>query len=179
MINENDWLVVGLITSPHGINGKVQVKSLSDFQERFLKPGSRWLQKENESPSKIELISGFQKAGKEIFIISLRGITTRNHAEQLRNYKILVKTKDLPKLNKEEFHLIELINLEVKILDKEELKVIGKVIDLENEKNNLLVIELLADQKKVYIPFVKEIVPLIDIRNNFVIIKPPKGLLEL
>ena len=56
---------------------------------------------------------------------------------------------------------------------------IGKVIDLENEKNNLLVIELLADQKKVYIPFVKEIVPLIDIRNNFVIIKPPKGLLEL
>ena len=35
MINENEWIVVGLITSPHGINGKVKVKSLSDFEERF------------------------------------------------------------------------------------------------------------------------------------------------
>ena len=26
MIDENDWLVVGLITSPHGINGKVNRK---------------------------------------------------------------------------------------------------------------------------------------------------------
>ena len=47
MINKNEWLTVGLITSCHGINGQVKVKSLSDFEERFLKPGIRWLQKEN------------------------------------------------------------------------------------------------------------------------------------
>ena len=50
MINKNEWLIVGLITSCHGINGQVKVKSLSDFEERFLKPGIRWLQKENETP---------------------------------------------------------------------------------------------------------------------------------
>ena len=179
MINENEWMVVGLITSCHGINGQLKVKSLSDFEERFLKPGIRWLQKENESPSKIELISGFKNPGKETFILRFKGINTRNHAEKLKNYKILVKTNKLPKLNKEEFHLLELINLQVKILENEELKIIGKVIDLENEKNNLLVIELLKDQKKVLVPFVKEIVPSIDIKNNFIVINPPKGLLEL
>ena len=52
MINKNEWLTVGLITSCHGINGQVKVKSLSDFEERFLKPGIRWLQEENEPPSK-------------------------------------------------------------------------------------------------------------------------------
>ena len=129
MIDNNEWLVVGLITSPHGINGKVKVKSLSDFEERFIKPGNRWLQKENEPPTKIELISGFKQPGKETFIIKFRGISNRNHAEQLKNYRILVKTKKLPKLNKEEFHLLELINLQVKILENEELKIIGKVID--------------------------------------------------
>ena len=61
MINKNDWLVVGLITSCHGINGQVKVKSLSDFEERFLNPGTRWLQKENEPPSRIKLNSGFMK----------------------------------------------------------------------------------------------------------------------
>ncbi len=179
MINKNEWLIVGLITSCHGINGQVRVKSLSDFDERFLNPGMRWLQKESETPSKIELISGFKQPGKESFILKFQGINTRNHAEQLKKFKILVKTDQLPKLKKEEFHLLELINIEVKILENNELKIIGKVINLENEKNNLLVIELLKNQKKVLIPFVKEIVPLVDIKNKFLIINPPNGLLEL
>ena len=179
MINKNEWLTVGLITSCHGINGQVKVKSLSDFEERFLKPGIRWLQKENESPSKIELISGFKQPGKETFIVKFEGINTRNRAEKLKKFKILVKADTLPKLQKEEFHLLELINLQVKTLENDKLKIIGKVLDLENEKNNLLVIELFKNQKEVFIPFVKEIVPLVDIKNNFLIIDPPNGLLEL
>ena len=179
MINKNEWLVVGFITSCHGINGQLKVKSLSDFEERFLKPGMRWLQKENEHPLEIKLTSGFKQPGKETFVIRLKGINTRSQAERLKEFKILVKANRLPKLKKEEFHLLELINLHVKTLENDELKIIGKVIDLENEKNNLLVIKLLRNQKKVLIPFVKEIVPLVDIKNNFLIINPPKGLLEL
>ena len=178
MIDKKEWLTVGLITSCHGIQGQVKVKSLSDFEERFLKPGIRWLQQENEPPSKIELISGFKQPGKEIFIVKFEGINTRNRAEQLKKFKILVKAETLPKLNKEEFHLLELINLQVKTVENDEL-IIGKVINLENEKNNLLVIELLKNRKKVLIPFVKEIVPSVDIKNKFLIINPPKGLLEL
>jgi len=76
MIKKNEWLIVGLITSCHGINGQVKVKSLSDFEERFLKPGTRWLQKENEPPSKIELKSGFKQPGTGIFIVKFTGINT-------------------------------------------------------------------------------------------------------
>jgi len=139
----------------------------------------RWLQKENETPSKIELISGYKQPGKETFIVTLQGINTRNNAEQLKKFKILVKAETLPKLKKVVFHLLELVNLEVKTFEDDEFKNIGKVINLENEKNNLLVIELFKNQKKVLIPFVKEIVPLVDIKNNFLIINPPNGLLEL
>jgi len=179
MINKNKWLTVGLITSCHGINGQVKVKSLSDFEERFLKPGMRWLQKEDEPPSKIELISGFKQPGKETFVIKLKDINSRNHAEQLKKFKILVKTDELPKLKKEEFHLLELINLKVNTLENDKLNTIGKVINLENEKNNLLIIKLFKNQKEVFIPFVKEIVPIVDIKNNFIIINPPNGLLDL
>ena len=179
MINRNEWLVVGLITSCHGINGQVKVKSLSDFEERFLKPGIRWLQKENEPPSKIELKSGFKQPGKETFIVKFQGINTRNNAEQYKKYKILVKTNELPRLKNEEFHLLELIDLQVKTIENDRLIVIGRVMNLENEKNNLLVIELFKNHKKVLVPFVREIVPVVDIKNNFLIINPPKGLLEL
>ena len=147
MINHNKWLVVGLITSPHGINGKLKVKSLSDFDERFTEPGKRWLQKENENPREIELTSGFKKPGKESFIIRFREITNRNEAENLKGHKVLVKVNSIPQLNKDEFHLTELVNLQVKILEKNQLNIIGKIIDLENEKNNLLIIQLLKNNK--------------------------------
>ena len=91
MINKNEWLIVGLITSCHGINGQLKVKSLSDFEERFLKPGIRWLQKEDEPPLEIELISGFKQPGKETFIVKLQGINTRNHAEQLKKFRNSIK----------------------------------------------------------------------------------------
>ena len=128
MINHNEWLIVGLITSPHGIYGKVKVKSLSDFQERFIKPGIRWLQKENEWPKEFELISGSKQPGKELFIIKFKGINSRNQAENLKRYRVLVKNDDLPKLKKEEFHLSELIHKKVKILENNELKIIGEFI---------------------------------------------------
>ena len=179
MINHNEWLIVGLLTSPHGINGKIRVKSLSDFDERFTKPGKRWIQKENETPREFELISGFKKPGKEFFIITFRGINNRNEAEVLKGCKILVKVDTIPELNEEEYHLTELLNLEVKISEKNKLHCIGKIINLVNEKNNLLVIQLLKDNKKVLIPFVREIVPIVDIKNKFIVITPPSGLLEL
>ena len=96
MINENEWLIVGLITSPHGIKGNVKVKSLSDFDERFTNPGTRWVQKEDELPSKLELICGYKQPGKEFFIVSFKGISTRNQAEQLNQTKSWSKTMIYP-----------------------------------------------------------------------------------
>ena len=179
MINHDEWLIVGLITSPQGINGKIKVKSLSDFEERFTDPGKRWVQKENETPREFELTNGFKKPGKELFVITIKGINNRNQAENLKGHKILVKVDSIPKLKKGEFHLNELVNLKVKILENNKLHIIGKVINLANEKNNLLVIKLLKNNKEVLVPFVKEIVPVVDIKKQFIVITPPSGLLEL
>ena len=179
MIENEDWLVIGIITSSHGVEGKLNIKSLSDFNERFTKPGRRWIQKNNEDPIPFKLISGFQKPGKESFIISLEGIKNRNEADNLKQHKLLVKSNDMPKLKSNEFHLNQLLNLDVKLNVDSEIRVIGKVIDLITEKNNLIVIKLDKNDRKVLIPFVKEIVTIIDPKNKYLIIEPPKGLLDL
>ncbi len=179
MIENEDWLVIGVVTSSHGVAGKLNIKSLSDFKERFTKPGMRWIQKNNEEPIPCKLISGFQKPGKESFIISLEGIKNRNDADNLKKYKLLVKSNDMPKLKDNEFHLNQLIDLDVKLFVEGEIKIIGKVVDLITENNNLLVIRLLQNNKDVLIPFVKEIVTTIDRRNKYLVINPPKGLLDL
>ena len=179
MTENEDWLVIGVITSSHGVAGKLNIKSLSDFNERFTKPGTRWIQKYNEEPIPFKLTSGFQKPGKDSFIISLEGIKNRNEADNLKQYKLLVKANDMPKLKDNEFHLNQLLNLDVKLLVESEIKVIGKVIDLITENNNLIVIRLNQNNKDVLIPFVKEIVTKIDKKNKYLVINPPKGLLDL
>ena len=179
MIENKDWLVIGIITSSHGVAGKLNIKSLSDFKERFTKPGKRWIQKNEEEPIPYNLISGFQKPGKDSFIIALEGIKDRNEADNLKRYKLLVKNNDIPKLKDNEFHLNQLIDLEVKLNIENELKVIGKVVDLLTENNNLIVIRLNKNNRNVLIPFVKEIVTTIDKNKKYLIIDPPKGLLDL
>ena len=71
MKEEREWLVVGIITSAHGVKGELKVKSLSDFSERFTNPGKRWLQIDKEEPILHNLNSGYKKPGKDLFIISL------------------------------------------------------------------------------------------------------------
>ena len=179
MIENKDWLVIGIITSSHGVEGKLNVKSLSDFKERFTQPGKRWIQKHDEEPIPCNLISGTQKPGKDSFIISLEDIKDRNEADNLKQYKLLVKSNDIPKLKSNEFHLNQLLDLDVKLNIEGEMKIIGKVVDLITENNNLIVIRLNKNNRNVLIPFVKEIVTAIDKNNKYLIINPPKGLLDL
>ena len=179
MIENKEWLVIGIITSSHGLEGKLNIKSLSDFNERFTQPGKRWIQKHDEQPIPYNLISGWQKPGKETFIISLEGIKDRNEADNLKQHKLLVKSNDIPKLKDNEFHLNQLLNLDVKLFVESEIKVIGKVVNLITENNNLIVIRLNQNNKDVLIPFVKEIVTKIDKKNKYLVINPPKGLLDL
>ena len=179
MKKEREWLVVGIITSSHGIKGELKVKSLSDFSERFTTPGKRWLQIDNEEPTLHNLISGYKKPGKDFFIISLDKIEDRSSAERLKKYKLLVRSDNIPKLKQEEFHLNQLINLTVKMQQDDKIETIGEVVDLLNENCNLLEIKIYENNKKILIPFVKEIIPIIDLKKNFILINPPKGLLEL
>ena len=179
MKEEIEWLVVGIITSSHGIKGELKVKSLSDFSERFTKPGKRWLQIDKEEPISYNLISGYRKPGKDFFIISLDKVQDKDSADRLKKYKLLVESNNIPKLKQGEFHLNQLVNLTVKIQQDNQVETIGEVVDLMNESNNLLEIKIYENNKKVLIPFVKEIIPIIDLEKNFILINPPKGLLEL
>ena len=79
-------------------------------------------------------------------------------------------------MKKNEFHLLDLIGLEVKVYEQH--KTIGQVTNLISGGNDLLEIEL-SEGKKVLVPFVKEIVPKIELQEKWLLITPPPGLLEL
>jgi len=176
MCKEIIWLTIGMIVAPQGLRGEVRVNPSSDFPDRFLTPGVRWLQTKNEIPNEIKLTAGRKIPGKSIYVVSFEGINNREKAELLIGKKLLVDSIKRPKLKKGEFHLLELVGLSIRIsIDGPE---IGRVTNLTHAGNDLLEVKL-STGKKVLIPFVKEIVPEININEGWLLISPPPGLLEL
>ena len=177
MIGNDTWMIVGKLVSPHGLRGEIKINPKSDFPERFTQPGKRWLQKtKGHSPYEIELLSGRKLPGKEVFIVRFEGINNRTEAESLIGNNLLVPMSQRPKLAKGEFHLLDLVGLEARLGPDQ--TAIGTVTDLNSAGNDLLEIKLI-EGRKVLIPLVKEIVPLIKVSEGWLLITPPKGLLEL
>jgi 16S rRNA processing protein RimM len=195
---QDEWLEIGRIVAPQGLDGSVRVYPDTDFPERFLEPGDRWLSKPRQTePERVQLLAGRYLSGKGLYVIKLSGITTREQAESLRDAKLLVPESDRLPLTPGEFYTSDLIGLQVRLQTTEQI--IGTVVDVYSAGNDLLAVKLAADseipevplsasntsanrkktssQNQVLIPFVHEIVPVVDLAAGYVEINPPQGLL--
>jgi 16S rRNA processing protein RimM len=202
----SDWLEVGVIVAPQGLKGELRVNASSDFPERFEQPGQRWLQSPDGIQIKeVELLGGRYVPGKNLYVVRLAGIEDINRAEELRGHKLLVRSCDRPQLAEDEYHVSDLLDLEVyNQFTGEKLGVIGDVFWAGNdllevkldkqppeEKSQDIIPESNKSQKNkkikpkkqqpttVLIPFVKEIVPVVDLEKRRIEITPPPGLLEI
>jgi 16S rRNA processing protein RimM len=189
------WLEIGKIVAPQGMKGELRVYPDTDFPDRFLVPGLRWLLRPNATePEEVELITGRFIEGKNLYVIQLADVKYRDQAEELRGCKLLVPQSDRPSLGEDEYHLMDLVGLPVFMQDGGEF--IGTVVDLINAGNDLLEVRLEEEEgnkemggqgdkeksnlpKNVLIPFVKPIVPVVDLEAGRIEITPPDGLLEI
>jgi 16S rRNA processing protein RimM len=174
----DQWLEIGEIVAPQGLKGELRVKNSSDFPERFTQLGKKWLQRHQDHPPEVvELVSSYAIPGKNIYVIKLAQVSDRTAAENLKGAKLLVSKSDRPQLAPEEYHVSDLINLPV--YQQSDQTKIGLVTAVLSLGNDLLEITLEGTQTTVLIPFVKEIVPIVDLETKRIEINPPLGLLEL
>ena len=177
MAESDDWLSVGKIVGVQGLQGELRVNPASDFPERFMAPGPRWLRsRKGGEPTEIQLKKGRQLPGKVLFVVRFEGIDNRSAAEALVGQELLVSADDRPELAEGEFHLLDLVGLEARL--KADGPAIGTVSDLISGGNDLLEITT-ADGRKLLIPFVKAIVPEVQLEKGWLLLTPPPGLLEL
>lgn len=189
-------LVVGTLVAAQGLAGELRILPRSDFPERFTQPGPRWLLARQGMPRAVELLGGRQLPGKSLFAVRLAGVSSRDAAEALVHQEFLVDASQRPKLAPGEFHLLDLVGLQVRLLDaaapppSSPGEPIGRVVDLIHGGNDLLAVELApaasppagsqpAPGRRVLIPFVEAIVPQVNLQEGWIGITPPPGLLDL
>ena len=147
-----ELLEVGRLVSAQGLQGELRLNPLSDFPERFTVPGQRWLQGRTGPAKAVTLLSGRQLPGRELYVLRLEGVNDRSSAEALVGHALLVPASDRPPLAEGEFHLLDLVGLEVRLLA--DGGVIGRVTDLLHAGNDLLEVELAPDPTRAVDPIV-------------------------
>ena len=164
-------LVVGRIGRAHGVRGDVFVEPFTDEPDVRFAHGAVL---DASNGSKLTVENSKWHSGK--FVVHFVGVDDRTLAEQLKTLELSVDVDpaELPE-DPDEFYDHQLIGLSVRLEDQTAIGKVKEVIHLPAQ--DLLAVTA-TDGREVLIPFVTEIVPVVDVVNGFVLITPPPGLLN-
>ncbi len=163
-------LIVGRIGRVHGVRGEVTVEVRTDSPEERFEVGTTIA---TDPPKFGPLTITGQRWHNGILLLTFDGISDRGAAEKIKNV-LLMADVDIAESDADEFHVQLLIGSTIELIDGTVLGTIDDVLTTKGQ--NLL--SFMRGGKQVLIPFVKAIVPTVDIAGRKVVITPPEGLLD-
>ncbi|BCJ66967.1 ribosome maturation factor RimM [Polymorphospora rubra] len=183
-------LIVGRIGRPHGIRGEVTVEVRTDEPETRFAAGSVLVTDPAASPvtpapsapghlvrvpDRLTVESIRWHQGR--LLVCFEGVVDRNVAEVLRDTILTVDSADVAApTDPDEFNDHQLVGLTVVDPAGETL---GEVARIDHAPASDLLVVRRPDGRTALIPFVKAIVPEVDLAGGRVVVDPPGGLLDL
>jgi 16S rRNA processing protein RimM len=168
-------LTVGRIGRVHGIRGEVTVEVLTDSPEERFYSGATLF---TEPPREGGLTVTSSRWHNSTLLLSFEGFLDRSAGETLRNLQLLAEV-DLDDVDEDEYHIQQLIGLKVFLTSDTQLRnEIGAVSGVITGVAQDLLEVTKPDGREFLIPFVKALVPTVDIAGGKVLIDPPGGLID-
>ncbi|MFG1949137.1 ribosome maturation factor RimM [Nonomuraea sp. NPDC048826] len=165
-------LVVGRIGRPHGVRGEVTVEVRTDDPGLRFAVGNALA---TDPPGRGPLVVEGGRWHKGVLLLSLAGVTDRGQAEELRGTMLVIDSSEIePSDDPDEFHDHQLIGLTVETVGGE---TVGEVGDVLHHGQDLLVVRRGGGHDDVLVPFVKALVPVVDLEGGKLVVDPPEGLL--
>ncbi|HEX8008142.1 MAG TPA: ribosome maturation factor RimM [Trebonia sp.] len=170
-------VIVGRVGRAHGIRGSVVVSVQTDEPDLRFAAGSR-LDTDPAARGPLTVAAARWQSGE--LIVRFKGVRDRDAAEELRGIWLSVDSATLAPLDDpDEFRDHELIGLSVRTADGTP---VGVVADVLHHGQDLLAVRPAASSApygdEVLVPFVKTIVPEVDLAAGVLVIDPPPGLLN-
>lgn len=167
-------LRVGRLVKAHGLKGALKLELYTDNPERRFTPGAEFtLQVPEASPwhGKTVTVREYRVMNGNP-VVFLNDVDDREGAETLVR-AILWIDQDVDEVEDDAWFDHQLVGLDVVRDDV----VIGKVARVEHfPAQDLLIVR--AGEAEILVPFVKAIVPTVDVAAGRVIVTPPPGLFE-
>jgi 16S rRNA processing protein RimM len=168
-----DTVVVGRIGRPHGVRGEVTVEVRTDDPDLRFAPGAVL---RTEPADRGPLTIAGRRWHREVLLLSIDGVESREAAEELRDTQLHVPVAELPALeDPDDYYDHQLVGLTARLPDGTDL---GRVSAVRHEGADLLVVHR-VEGGELLVPFVTAIVPTVDLAGGSLVVDPPEGLLDL
>jgi 16S rRNA processing protein RimM len=173
-------LVVGQIARPHGIRGELGVDVRTDEPAERFAPGSVLVTDPGKRPApdvpaKLTVETVRPHQGR--LLIVFEGVYDRGVADRLRGVLLCVDSDDLPGIDDpDEFNDHQLVGLAAVTPEGERL---GEVVRVDHAPASDLLVLRRPDGREALVPFVKAIVPEVDLTAARLVVTPPEGLFDL
>jgi 16S rRNA processing protein RimM len=170
-------VIVGRVGRPHGIRGEVVIGVRTDEPDlRFAVGATLDVQQDVQADHGQALTVASARWHSGQLLVAFDGITDRTTAGELTGSWLSVDSSQLPAIpDPDEFRDHELIGLSVRTSAGEE---VGVVTDVLHHGQDVLVVRRAGQNDECLVPFVKAIVPEVDVAAGVLVIDPPPGLLD-
>jgi 16S rRNA processing protein RimM len=167
-------VAVGRVAKAHGVRGELAVDVRTDSPEERFREGAV-LKARHRDGTVCELTIAAARAHSGRLLVSFEQIRSREEADAVRGVMLLADTADLPPTeDPDEFYDHELEGLRAELTDG---TVVGTVEEIVHAPGGEL-LSLDPDGRSVLVPFVRAIVPVVDVAGGRVVLDPPEGLLD-
>jgi 16S rRNA processing protein RimM len=169
-------VIVGRIGRPHGIRGEVVIGVRTDEPDLRFAVGTVLgvgPTSDGEPGSDLQVARVHWHSGQ--LLVAFAGVTDRTAAGELTGSWLSIDSSQLPAIgDPDEFRDHELVGLSVRTAAGQD---VGVVTDVLHSGQDLLVVRR-PEGGESLVPFVKALVPEVDLGAGILVIDPPPGLLD-
>jgi 16S rRNA processing protein RimM len=159
-------LNVGRIGKAHGILGEATIEVRTDEAEDRFALGAV-LQTESHG----ELTVASARVHNGILLLGFEGIEDRNGIEALRNELLYADVDiDAPGIDEDDYHVLQLVGCKAFLVDGDDFGIVTDVLNLPGQD----VLAIKTESGEVLIPFVHQLVPVVNIKEKKMTVIPPE-----
>lgn len=163
-----EYITVGLIVSPRGLQGHIKVNVETDFPERFSGSSQVYI---NRQATVIEEVSWHKGQA----IIKLQGVDNEEEADTLVGCVIEIHRSQLFSLEEDVYFHFQLVGLNVITTGGDTIGTIAEIMSMASA--DIYVIK--GKNGEILVPATEEIIKSIDLEKGIMVIEPMDGLLDL
>ena len=164
-----EYILIGKIVNIHGIKGEVKIYPYTDDIDNLSTIKEFYLDKELKSKCIVENC----RVHKNMLITKIKDISDPDIALKLKDKDIYIPKDSLDELEDGTYYIFDLIGIEV--FDMNDNK-IGIINDVQNGGANDVYEVLTLDNKKIYLPAIRQVIKKVDIKNKKMYVEIMKGL---
>lgn len=170
---EDPLILVGKVVRPHGVDGRLRIRSFARSEESFLTAETVFMKCGSGAACEYRVLS--VSPHKNLLLLKLEGLDSLDEAEDKRGAEIYIRRAASAPGEEEEFFWHELIGLEVFLDTGRRLGTLRDIIP--TGANDIYVVK--DGTREILIPAVHDVVEEVDVGKGRMIVREMEGLLDL